>query len=162
MPFEKGKKHIFYGQPRSEEIKEKIRKTVIEKYRLGLNNPKQGFQKGNQIHFGRQLTTEHRKKISLWLKTHRPPKFEITDRDGYVLIYSPYHPFCNHQGRVRRSRLIMERHLQRFLLPSEIVHHINEIKNDDRIENLAHFNSNSAHTKHHHQKRNRNKFGQYL
>lgn len=37
---------------------------------------------------------------------------------------------------VYRYRLVMEEYLQRPLLKKEIVHHINGIINDDRIENL--------------------------
>jgi hypothetical protein len=55
---------------------------------------------------------------------------------GYVLIYSPAHPFRDKQNYVREHRLVMETFLGRFLLLSEIVHHLNGIKNDNRLKNL--------------------------
>lgn len=57
-------------------------------------------------------------------------------QNGYVKVYSPNHPYKDKNGYVKRSRLIVENHLGRFLQRTEVVHHINGIRNDDSIDNL--------------------------
>lgn len=57
-------------------------------------------------------------------------------RGGYVEIYCPNHPFARGGKYVREHRLIMENYLGRYLERWEVVHHINGIKDDNRIENL--------------------------
>jgi len=55
---------------------------------------------------------------------------------GYVLRYAPDHPYATKSGHVMEHRLVMEQVLGRYLRPTEVVHHINGIKDDNRPENL--------------------------
>ncbi len=59
-------------------------------------------------------------------------------KNGYVMVFAKDHPRTN--GRkikyLFEHILVMEKYLGRYLLPDENVHHINGVKNDNRIENL--------------------------
>ena len=55
---------------------------------------------------------------------------------GYISILCKDHPYADVNGRVKEERLIMEKHLGRYLKRSEIVHHKNLIKDDNEINNL--------------------------
>ena len=81
---------------------------------------------------------------------------------GYIFVYQPTHPYHNKKGYVKRSRLIMEQHLGRYLKPNEVIHHINGIKDDDKIENLELFQDNSKHIKLHTKERDRNDKGIFI
>lgn len=61
---------------------------------------------------------------------------QLTQEYRYKYIYMPEHPFSGKDGKVAEHRLIMEKHLGRYLLKNEEVDHINKNKLDNRIENL--------------------------
>jgi len=60
----------------------------------------------------------------------------LKDSKGYILIYAPQHPFPTQGKYVYEHRLVMEKKLGRYLTSDEMVHHKNEIKNDNKEKNL--------------------------
>jgi len=67
---------------------------------------------------------------------------------GYVLIYCPDHPNRNKDGCVMEHRLVVEKSLGRYLERKEVVHHINGVKDDNRLNNLQLFDNHSQHFSH--------------
>lgn len=57
------------------------------------------------------------------------------DDKGYVRVLKTDHP-KNIRGYAYEHRLVMEEYVNRYLEQWETVHHINEIKTDNRLENL--------------------------
>ena len=104
--------------------------------------------------------TEYKKGNISWSKLH--PKLmprgskhgmwkggKYKTSTGYFMIYSPTHPFKNCDGYVREHRLVMEKHLGRYLRTSERVHHINGNTLDNKLINLKLFPNHSKHLKYH-------------
>ena len=79
------------------------------------------------------------------LKADQYHKGYIKTWAGYIKIYKPEHPRTDSKGYVHEHTLIMEKNLGRLLNNNEIVHHINEIKDDNRIENLELFDDWKKH-----------------
>ena len=99
----------------------------------------------SQVMTGRKLTPEHRAKVIKTLsssgdqtgyRNHRWKGGKITTSSGYTWIKNLDHPYKNSQGYVPEHRLVMEKKIGRYLEPYEHVHHLNENKTDNRIENL--------------------------
>lgn len=106
---------------------------------------------------GKKHSEEAKRKCSLAKIGINNPNFigKTTNVAGYVCIYSPYHPYANNGKYVMEHRLIMEKQIKRFLLPSESIHHINGIRNDNRIENLVLCQSESEHQNTYHKTKKR-------
>ena len=73
------------------------------------------------------------------------------EHDYMLLLLRPddfFYSMTTMRGYALEHRLIMARHLGRCLQPWEIVHHKNDIKDDNRLDNLA-LLTNSEHVKLH-------------
>lgn len=87
------------------------------------------------------------------------PRFKtgrIIDKDGYVKLIAPSdHPFKDAKNRVYEHRLVYENYLsiildeQVYLNPDEEIHHINGIKDDNRLINLQYMATRKDHKKEH-------------
>lgn len=82
-------------------------------------------------------------------KSHSWKGGKIKNKYGYILVKKRNHPFSNTSGYIMQHKIVMEKHLGRYLNPKEVVHHINNINNDNRIENLKLFKNDSEHQKFH-------------
>lgn len=69
--------------------------------------------------------------------------------NGYVLIEKPEHLDSNSDGSMYEHRLNKELALGRRLLNTEVVHHKNEIRDDNLDTNLMVFKSERDHRRHH-------------
>lgn len=56
---------------------------------------------------------------------------------GYIMVYAPEHPRAHQSGYVFEHLLVAEKALGRYLPRQVQVHHINEIKNENRNSNLV-------------------------
>jgi hypothetical protein len=113
---------------------------------------------------GRRLSEESRRKTSKAMTGERNHRFGRLGESsaswkgglqrgpgGYVLEYRPEHPYAR-KRYVMQHRLIAEAHLretdpsseflvevdgERYISPKADVHHDNEVKDDNRLENLV-------------------------
>jgi hypothetical protein len=73
------------------------------------------------------------------------------DLDGYVLVSAPMdHPYARNRANrstklIYEHRLVMEQNLGRYLLPGEVVDHIDGLTLHNAPENLRLFDSNGRH-----------------
>jgi hypothetical protein len=111
----------------------------------GIKYPPQcGFQKGNKTGF------RFPKDGIPWNK-NKKGKESCNFKNGkiyngkYIMVLIHSHPFKNNHGYVMESRLVVEKQIGRYLKSSEVVHHINKITTDNRIENLMLFSRSGSH-----------------
>jgi len=103
--------------------------------------PKKGYNPWNR---GKHLPEKHKEKIGISNRGNKNWNWKggkSKNIDGYITICIPFDsPFISmtgkHSHHILEHRLVMAEHLGRCLESCEFVHHINEIRDDNRIENL--------------------------
>lgn len=104
------------------------------------------------VHFYRRKTakccSERCRRTNLGrscIGTKRAIKRRLVNTSGYILVLARNHPYKNSGFYVREHRLVVEKIIGRFLLPTEEVHHLDHNRKNNKPHNLMAFKSKSAH-----------------
>lgn len=164
--FMEGKlKHPWIGRKHTKKSKEKnrvshlrenlSRETLdkLSKSQKGIPSHRKGLKMEKE--YGRKRAKlikqkQSKSKIGMY-NGKRNPKWKGGIKlgpGGYVFVYKPNHP-NNIKGYIQEHRLIMEKYVGRYLKPKEEIHHINGVKNNNRIKNLVLLKNRSEHRKLH-------------
>jgi len=96
-----------------------------------------GWCNKHYLQFRQGIINESGKRLREFKPNGRRPLDWRKELAGYILVRAPAgHPNARQDGSIYEHRLVMEKHLGRHLKPEEVVHHINGVRDDNRIENL--------------------------
>ena len=148
------------GSHWSKEHRDKMEKIMSSKeYKKNMSKiaKEKGFGKWM---VGKKYSEKFKKNLSKNSTGKNNPHWKggkYKTKAGYIFIKNRKHPFCNKCGYIFEHRLVMEKHLGRYLKPEEVVHHkgtkypMNSFKDrgDNRIKNLTLFVNNGKHKSYH-------------
>lgn len=148
-----GNKNPMFGKKHLKKAKKKM--SLIHIGKVPWNKNKKGvmppaWNKGKHIYLGGGFKKGHipwnKDKRYPQISGKKHPKWKIGEwiNRGYIYSYSPNHPY-NVKHYVRKHRLVIEKYLNRYLLPNESVHHIDGDKQNNNKFNLMAFDSISSH-----------------
>lgn len=103
---------------------------------------------GNKNSLGKRHSEEWKLQASERMSGENNPAWKggrVYTAFGYIWVNTPGHPNPSSKNYVFEHRLMMEQHLGRYLRREEVVHHINGVKDDNRIGNLMLFANDSEH-----------------
>lgn len=123
-----------------------FRKEICDRYRAGETCQQIGDAVGYSLtgvyYILKACGVKPRSRIS-WRKGKSGPELPnfkgwLMSRAGYRYVWvGRDHPMGNTKGYCLEHRLVMSQHLGRVLNRSELVHHRNGVKDDNRLENLS-------------------------
>ena len=126
------------------------------------------FAKGNKGFWkDKERDAETNKKISESLQgrfckeEHSQWKGGRYKTNGYIFVMMKDHPRAISRAYVFEHILVAEKEIGRYLKDNECVHHINGIRDDNRIENLVVL-TKSDHAKVHNKDRKQGKDGKFI
>lgn len=114
---------------------------IAGNYHVGIETK----NKISKAHKGKTLSAMTRAKISEGHKLKTETGHKKIRTDGYVHLYAPNYAGADSTGYVLEHRFVMEQALGRCLSNAEVVHHINGVRDDNRLENLKLFPHESEH-----------------
>jgi len=135
-----------FGKHHSEETRRKIGESQKGK----VNSPEARL-KMSLAKKGRPLSEKNKAALRIARAARvgdKAPRWKggiTVDRKGYILVQSPGHPRAKASGYVQKHRLIAEQALGHYLKPTEVVHHVNGVKDDNRNCNLVICQDDSYH-----------------
>ena len=116
------------------------KKSLLSVYKKAY---KLGFRKNKEIEFKNRSEAKAGKNSYNWNGG------KSTSAHGYVLIKCSLHPRADSKGYVLEHILVWEHETGITVEKGLCIHHLNGIKNDNRIENLC-LRKFGAHTVYHH------------
>lgn len=165
------KNHVgFSNKIHTEKTKQKMSKTrkgrkrkpFTEKWKKNISLASKGRKHSEETKIkislatkGKPKSEQMKKRLSESRQGSKHPLWKDGKHKshGYISVTKRDHPFASKMGKVPEHRLVMEKSLGRYLEPEEVVHHINGVLDDNRIENLKLFPNNKIHMQFHYDNR---------
>lgn len=139
------------GQKRTKETREKLRLSHLGQvcWCKGKHHSEE-TKKKMRISSAKSFNpTRFKKGQTLGEKSYNWKGGRFKSARGYIYIINKEHPYSNKAGYVLEHRLIAEKCLGRYLIKTEVIHHINKITDDNRPENLYLFECSGKHMSYH-------------